>query len=164
MIASGTGKPVLLVKKGELTKHQKSWLEANKGKISKIVILGNASSVDATVETQLKKYGNVSRISATNADELSAKVAKKYYANATEVFVATSSTYVDGLCGGLLAIANKGPIMLVTDYLYSQTISYTSTLSKLKRVTAMGGAPVVSDGTVRAIAKNSRNSWTDILR
>ena len=164
LIASGTGKPVFLVPKGGLTDQQKTWLSKNKSKITKFTILGNTSSVDATVEKQLKSYGTVRRIKAANADELSAKVASEYFKNPTDITVAVNTGFADGLCGGTLAIANKGPIMLVNNSSYSKSVAYTKNLKEVKRVTVLGGTSLVSDEVTRKIGKNSKAKFTVISK
>jgi len=164
LIASGTGKPILLVQKGGLTKEQKSWLNKNKTKISKITIIGNTSSVDTTTENALKAYGSVSRLSAGTADAVSAKVAGKYFKKASQITIAISDNWPDGLAGGPLAIANKGPILLVNNKKYASTLAYTKSLPSLTRATVLGGTMLVSDATVKKLAKGSTAKWTVVYK
>ena len=152
------------MKKGGLTKEQKSWLNKNKTKISKITIIGNTSSVDTTTENALKAYGSVSRLSAGTADAVSAKVAGKYFKKASQITIAISDNWPDGLAGGPLAIANKGPILLVNNKKYASTVAYTKNLPSLTRATVLGGTMLVSDATVKKLAKGSTAKWTVIYK
>ena len=158
LIASGTGKPVFLATKGALLDYQQAWLKKNKGKISKFVIVGDKSSVDEKVEKALKAYGVVERINVASVDEISQRVANQFYKNASEVFLATSRDFPDGLCAGPLAIINKGPIMLTNGQQFSKSLNYANSLTDLKRVSVFGnsvGATAVSDAIVKKMAKNS---------
>ena len=151
LIASGTGLPILLVRKDGLTDNQKKYLSSVR--ITKATIIGNTNSVSKKVESQLKKYAQkVSRISASSTDEMSAKVAKAYFKNPTQIVLAISDNYPDALAGGPLAIVNKGPIFLISNSRYSYTKSYCKNLN-IKRVTVLGGPSLISDATAKAIGK-----------
>ena len=164
LIASATGKPILLVAKGGLLDVQKTWLSQNKSKITKITIIGNANSVDAKVESQLKAYGKVSRIGGKNADEVSANVGKTYFKDAKEVFIATMDNYPDGLCGGPLAIVAKGPIILVNNSVNAASANYTKTLNNLQRATVFGGDKAMPEATARKVAKNTKAKMTEFKK
>ena len=160
LIASATGKPILLVAKGGLLEPQKTWLSQNKSKITKITIIGNANSVDTKVESQLKAYGKVSRIGGKNGDEVSANVGKNYFKDAKEVFIATMDNYPDGLCGGPLAIYAKGPIILVNSSVNTASANYCKTLNNLQRATVFGGTKAMPEATARKVAKSSKSGWS----
>ena len=160
LIASATGKPILLVAKGGLLPIQKTWLSQNKSKITKITIIGNANSVDTNVEQQLKAYGTVSRIGGKNGDEVSANVGKTYFKDAKEIFIATMDNYPDGLCGGPLAISAKGPIILVNGSVNASSVNYCKTLSNLQKATVFGGDKAMPDAIARKVAKNTKATMT----
>ena len=150
LIASATGKPLLLVQTGGLTNEQKAFLSKNK--VDKIVIIGKESSVSATVETQLKQYANsVERVKGANPDEISVAVAKKFWPNgASQVFLATSNDFADALTGGAECIVNKGPIFLVNDKQYAKTQAYLKTIV-VRRVTALGGKFAISPNLSKTV-------------
>ena len=164
LIASGTGQPVLLVRKGGLTDQQKSWLRVNDGMFNKFTIIGNVDSVDGSVEKDLKSYGTIKRITAKNTDEMSVKVAKAYYSNPTEVAIATGANFPDGLCGGPLAIESKMPILLVTDSAYNQSATYAKELKPLNRITVFGGDLAIKKATAEKFVKSSKFTWTEITK
>ena len=160
LIASAAGKPILLVKPTGVTREGLGFIAGLKN--PSFTIIGNESSVAASVATQLAAYGKVTRISGSTPDEVSVNVAKKYFKNPKEVMVATSETFPDGLCGGLLAIQNNAPMLLLTDKQNSKSVAYTKTLTSLERVTAFGGTAVVSDALTKKLL-NVGTKATDIL-
>ena len=164
LIASATGKPILLVAKGGLLEPQKTWLSQNKAKITKITIIGNANSVDTKVESQLKAYGKVCRIGGKNGDEVSANVGKTYFKDAKEIFIATMDSYPDGLCGGPLAIAAKGPIILVKNSVNAASANYCKTLTYLQSTTVFGGKDAMPEATARKVAKNTKAKMTEFKK
>lgn len=164
LIASGTGQPVLLVKKGGLTEDQKAWLRVNDSLLNRFTIIGNTDSVDGIVEKDLKAYGSVKRIKAKDADEMSVNVAKAYFNNPTEVAIATSKNFPDGLCGGPLAIESKMPILLVTDNNCSKSVEYAKGLNSLRRVTVFGGDNAIKKATAQKFVKNGKYTWTEVTK
>lgn len=151
LISSASGKPILLVKPNGVTREGINFVAGLKNPT--FTIVGGEKSVAAFAVTQLKKYGKVTRITGSNPDQVSVNVAKKYFKNPKEIIVATSNTFADALCGGVLAIKNKSPILLVTDSQNSKSIAYAKALAGLEKVTALGGTVVVSD----ALSKKELN-------
>lgn len=147
LIASATGKPILLVKPNGVTREGLGFLAGLKN--PRFTIIGN--EVSSAAETTLATYGKVTRVSGSNADQISVNVAKKYFSNPREVMVATSVNFADGLCGGLLAIQNNAPLLLLTDSQNSKAAAYTKTLTSLEQVTAFGGPAVVSDALAKKL-------------
>lgn len=142
LIASATGKPVLLVKKDKLTKEQRDYLKTLRN--ARFTIIGDEESVTYAIETALKAYGKVSRIDGESPDEVSYEVANKYFKNPTEVTLAIDNNFPDGLCGGPLAIAGKGPILLVNSNNYSDSLAYCKGIT-INRITVLGGPTLVED-------------------
>ena len=153
LIASATGQPVLLVKPGGVTREGLAFVSGLSNPT--FTIIGNEKSVSSNVETQLKAYGSVSRVAGSNPDQVSVNVAKKYFTNPKEVMVATSNDFADGLCGGILAIKNNAPLMLVTERKCSKSVAYTKTLKNLERVTAFGGVAVVPNALAKKLLNTS---------
>ena len=151
LIASATGKPVLLVQKGGLTKEQKSFL---KNKNLKFTLIGDTSKVSSTVESNLKSYGTIKqRIKAGNLDSLSVAVAKKYWPKGpSEVFLARNeTTFADSLSGGSECIYFKGPLLLVSEKSHSASKKYVNGLNTVKRITVFGGPLAISDKLAKSI-------------
>lgn len=148
LVAAATGNPVLMVKGGGLKASQKEFLRSFTG--ARFTIVGNTASVSTGVESALAAYGSVSRISARTSDEISVKVAQKYFSSPTEVTLAINNNFPDALCGGTLCIVDKTPIMLVNRGNCSHTAAYINKLN-LKRVTVLGGPGVLSDSLINEI-------------
>lgn len=153
LVASATGKPLLLVTGTGLRRPQIEYLSRlNKNNI-KFTIIGNTKSVSSEIQNQLKNYGtDVTRISGYSPDEISAKVASKYFSNPTEIMLAVDYSFPDGLCGSVLAVENKAPLFLVSENSYAKTKAYCNKLT-VKRVTVLGGEALVSDKVAKEIAK-----------
>ena len=150
LIASATGKPILLVIGDTLRPMQVEFLSG----LSDVsfTIIGNTNKVSSKIEAALKAYGTVSkRITGSTADQISVKVAKAYYKNPTEVILARDDAYPDGLCAGPLAITKSAPLLLVSNNSYANSKSYCAGLN-LKKVTVLGGNTYIKDSTVKAIA------------
>ena len=150
LIASATGKPVMLVMGDALRPSQKAIL----GKMTNlsITIVGNSKMVSSKMEAELKKITkNVTRVDGKDAEALSINVAKKYFKNPKEIVLATSKDFPDGLCGGPLAIVDKGPLFLVNPDNYAATKKHCSTLA-INRVTVLGGTGALSDEVAKKIA------------
>lgn len=149
LIASAAGKPVMLVMGDTLRPSQKAIL--SKMTNLSITIVGNTKMVSSGMEAELKKITkNVTRIDGKNAEALSIGVAKKYFKNPKEIVLATSKDFPDGLCGGPLAIVDKGPLFLVNPDNYAATKKHCSTLT-INRVTVLGGTGALSDEVAKKI-------------
>ena len=163
LVAVATGRPVLLVEKGGLRDAQKDWILKNEKNITKFVLVGDTNSVNSTIEGNIKSYGiPVKRITGKNGDEVSAAIAKAYFTNPKEIYISTMDNFPDALCGGPLAIANKGPLLLLNDSSYGSSGTYTKALTGIKRANVFGGTIVVSNDTVIVVTKNSSGAWTVI--
>ena len=110
--ASATGMPILLVdnKEKELTASQISYLKRLNG--SEMTILGGEGAVCKELEQQLAVFGNVSRIAGQNRYETSVQIAKAFFGHVNTVVIAYGRNFPDGLCGGPLAYALGGPLVL----------------------------------------------------
>lgn len=153
LIASATGKPILLVNESNLRSSQIRFLESL-GSV-KFTIIGNTQWVSNSIAKALKKYGTVTRIKGDFYDELSVKVAEKYFKNPTKLTLAIVDNFPDGLCGGPLCILNQEPILLVYDLIYDTPLSdhirrYRDKL-KIKQITVLGGTALISNKTASII-------------
>lgn len=148
LIASATGKPLLLVMGEALRPAQKEVL--SKASNLKVTIIGGttgASAVSSKIETELRGYtSNVTRITGSTPDEVSAKVAKKYFAVPKEAILTVDYNFPDGLCGGPLALAKNCPIFLIGDKesAHKHTLNYFKD-NKITNVTALGGDTLITD-------------------
>ena len=145
--ASATGLPILLVK-DSLTNEQKKFLSRFSNK--KLVILGGTNAVNSTVESQLRAYGTVSRVSGANRAATSLEIAKKFFPNATTAVIAYSHNFPDGLCGGPLAYQANAPLILTRDNDADATSSYLKSKG-MDFGYVLGGKSVISDSLVKKL-------------
>ena len=146
--ASATGKPILLLNNKELTIDQKKFLEENAG--SQFYIIGGESAVSKSMESAIKKYGSVKRLSGASRYETSVKVAREFFENPDTVVCASAKNFPDGLCGGPLAMSMDAPLILTAtdkevkaaEYILGENISTGIVL---------GGSSLISDNAVRII-------------
>ena len=147
--ASATGLPMLLVKgTDKLNDDQIKFLKANPNK--KFIILGGTGAVSSSFESELKKYGEVSRIAGNNRFDTSKLIAEKFFDKATVAVLAYGSDFPDGLCGGPLANQVGAPLILTRNDKADIARPYT----KERNITdgyALGGTSVLPDATVRKL-------------
>ena len=110
--ASAAGKPILLVNT-ELAQVQKAYLSTLN--TENLFVIGGAGVVPEQVRADAEKYGKVKRIFGSTRYETSVAVAKEFFGDAFDsVTLAYALDYPDGLAGGPLALANRGPLLLVS--------------------------------------------------
>ena len=142
--ASAVDIPILLVK-DSLTDRQTEYLK--KAKLENIYIIGGTRAVNSTVEKQLKKYGNVTRVFGANRFETSLNVAREFFDGADNVVVSYSHNFPDGLCGGTLANALGSPVLLgrTND---TVLIKPYFTENSILKTTVLGGERLIDNKSV----------------
>ncbi|MDN4614892.1 cell wall-binding repeat-containing protein [Leifsonia sp. F6_8S_P_1B] len=120
--------------------------ELRRLKPSKIVVLGGATSVNASTVNALKSYsGNVIRYSGPDRYDTSAAVAATFSAPQKDVYVASGLNFPDALSGAAVAAGRvPGPLLLTTPGGIPQRVA--NELARLKPATihVIGGAASVS--------------------
>ena len=145
--ASATGFPILLV--GDYLKDdQLAMLEESS--FENIWILGGEKAVNASVEQQLREYGNVGRIAGGNRYETSVKIAEGFFGYPDRVVLAYSDDFPDGLCGGPAASLLHGPVILCKSERYSEANKYIKDQG-IVHGAVLGGAARLTDEAVRDI-------------
>lgn len=150
LIGSATGKPILLVKGGGLNAEQKAYLKT----LSSVsfTILGDTATITPQVESDLLAISkNVTRINEKNVQQMSVRVASKYFSSPKEIILAIDSGFPDALCGGALAIAKSCPIMLADNARYTQLAKYCGDNPKINKATVLGGPTLITDATVTKV-------------
>ena len=149
--ASATGLPILLVnsKTNTLTNEQKVFLKMWGG--SKMTIIGGDAAVSNTLKNALSSYGNVGRISGANRYETSTLIANSYFKNPASVCIAYGKNFPDGLCGGPLAYASKGPLLLTNAGSESYAANYVANNTTIKSGYVLGGTGAISNSTIEKI-------------
>lgn len=146
--ASATGKPILLLNNKELTTAQKKFLEKNAG--NKFYIIGGENAVSKSMESAIKKFGSVKRISGANRYETSVKVAQEFFENPDTVVCASAINFPDGLCGGPLAMNMDAPLILTADGKSTLASSYVKNKG-VEEGYVLGGEGALRDETVMQV-------------
>lgn len=146
--AAAVGKPILLVK-DSLEKSQIDYLKSLTG-TKTFDIIGGTGAVSDQVKKELNNYGTTTRIGGSTRYETSVNVAKKFFAKPESVVLAYGKDYPDGLCGGALAYAMNGPVVLTENGKTKAAEAYTLTAG-MKYGAVLGGSSLISDVFVKAI-------------
>lgn len=114
-LAKKKNAPVLLVKKNEVPKSIKEYLNSfrKKGLLGDITIVGGENSVSKIVENELSKLSKVTRIAGDDRYQTSVKVAKHVGVNSERTIVASGEKFVDVLAASPVAQKYNAPIVLV---------------------------------------------------
>ena len=114
-LAKKKNAPVLLVKKNEVPKSIKEYLNSfrKKGLLGDITIVGGENSVSKVVENELSKLAKVTRIAGDDRYQTSVKVAKHVGVNSERTIVASGEKFVDVLAASPVAQKYNAPIVLV---------------------------------------------------
>lgn len=145
--SSAVNMPMMIVG-DSLTANQQKHLASAKYK--KIHVIGGDGAVSNGVANELKKYGTVDRISGADRYQTSTAVAKKFFTTKPSVAAITSGmNFPDGIAGGPLAMANKAPMLLVSDAYSGIASSYYKTYCNKGPLLVLGGTGVVSDSIVK---------------
>ena len=151
LVASATGKPVLLTYGSALTTDQKAYVAA--AQVKSITAIGNNALVSAGVVNDLKKYKVVTRVSGTTVYDRSLNIAKKFFpGNQPHINLADGRNFPDALCGGPLASKEGGPLFLTDgSATVNAKIRTYAKAAKSVKATVYGGPASVSDATVKYI-------------
>lgn len=145
--ASAVGCPILLVGK-TLTEEQKDYLRWAGG--GKICIVGGFNAVSGEVEEELKQYSeDVVRLAGRNRHETSVLVAKMFFPDAMSAVLAYSLNFPDGLCGGPLAHAVRGPLILTVSG--DRTPEAYTREKGIHRGYVLGTGELIDDASARRI-------------
>ena len=114
-LAKKKNAPVLLVKKNEVPKSIKEYLNSfrKKGLLGDITIVGGENSVSKIVENELSKLAKVTRIAGDDRYQTSVKVTKHVGVNSERTIVASGEKFVDVLAASPVAQKYNAPIVLV---------------------------------------------------
>lgn len=145
--AAGLGKPILLVK-NSLQDSQKKYLNSPEAKTFDII--GGTGAVSDTVMNEFKAYGPTTRIGGSTRYQTSTYVAKYFYGQSAAGVVAYGKNFPDGLCGGALAYAMNGPLILTENGKTQAAETYMSA-AEMQYGAVLGGTTLISDKSVRDI-------------
>jgi putative cell wall-binding protein len=142
--ASATGKPILLVK-NEIQASQKDYVGTLKGK--KFYLIGGTGAVNGGLESYFKSLGSVTRIGGATRYDTSVNVAKTFFKEPKTAVLAFGANFPDGLCGGSLAYAMGGPLLLAANGKTAQSKQFVSDNGIYNGV-ILGGPALISDSSV----------------
>jgi len=138
--------PILLVGKSLLPDQARflSEMEIYYGKMDRtFYIIGGSAAVTDKVEEELKKYGKTTRCYGNNRYSTSAAIAKRFFAKADTIVIATGKSFPDGLCSCNLG---RHPLLLADPGAWGEAQGYVTTLSP-KKAYVVGGEGTVSNET-----------------
>ena len=135
-LAKKKNAPVLLVKKNEVPKSIKEYLNSfrKKGLLGDITIVGGENSVSKIVENELSKLAKVTRIAGDDRYQTSVKVAKHVGVNSERTIVASGEKFVDVLAASPVAQKYNAPIVLVKKMDVSRNEDYKTNEQKSNSV------------------------------
>ena len=145
--ASAAGKPIILVR-NQIMPSQKDFIKSLKGK--KFYIIGGTGAVNENVEKEFKSLGKTGRIGGATRYETSANVARTFFENPSSAVLAYGANFPDGLCGGPLAYAMGGPLILAANGRANAAITY-SDAAGIYSGKILGGPTLISDGYAKLI-------------
>lgn len=145
--AAAANRPILLVG-DQLTQAQKTYLETLEQ--ADFCVIGGEQAVCPELAAELEAYGTVSRLAGATRQETSVAVAEAFFPEPRAAVLAYAWNFPDGLCGGPLAVAVGGPVLLVTDEAYDGAREYVSGQGITDGL-VLGGSGLISDGTASDI-------------
>ena len=146
--AAAVGRPILLVKT-DIQDTQRNYLKSTGGNLN-IYVIGGSGAVSNAVMNELKVYGSVKRIGGATRYETSVNVAKNFFKSPDDGVIAYGKDFPDGLCGGALAYAIDGPLLLAANDKTETACDYTLG-AKMVTGAVLGGPTLISDESVRTI-------------
>lgn len=144
------GSPILLTDKDNLPKVTAEALD--RWNVKEVVIVGGVAAVSEKVAAQIDGLGlgiKVNRLFGADRNETAMQVAKTYYPQTNEAFIARDDDFADSLAGSLLAATRQAPILLVKTNSVPEGVAKYLTNENITELTILGGVNAVSDA-VRA--------------
>jgi putative cell wall-binding protein len=113
--------------------------------VTEVTIIGGTASVSKEVEKLLpvKK-----RIGGKDRYEVSANIAKEFFPESSQSFMATGLSFADALSGSTVAAKANGPVLL-TRPTYTPELIHAYLISRQpEKITIFGGRASVNDGSI----------------
>lgn len=146
--AAAVGKPILLVK-NTLQNSQKEYLDSLEG-AKTFDVIGGIGAVKNEVMNEFKAYGSTTRIGGSTRYETSVNVAQHFFDNPKAGVLAYGQDFPDGLCGGSLAYAMNGPLILTRNGTTQFAEDYAA-VAGMSSGAVLGGPTLINDKSTRAI-------------
>lgn len=146
--AAATGKPILLVT-DTLQDSQKEYLESLEGPLT-FDVIGGTGAVSESMMDELAAFGSANRTGGKSRYETSVNVASKFFDKPESGVLAYGLSFPDGLCGGVLAYALGGPLILTENNSIQAAEAYAGE-SGMSKGFVLGGPALISDDSAKAI-------------
>ncbi|MPV87639.1 hypothetical protein GB882_03085 [Georgenia ruanii] len=147
--AAMLGAPVLLVQRGAIPAD--AHLELQRLRPLRLYVLGGTGAVSASVETELRAYGDVVRLEGADRYETSARVGRATWSDAATVYLASGQDFADGLAGGAAAAASRSPLYVTPGGSLAPAIRTELRRLTPTRVVLLGGEGALSAGVAGAV-------------
>ena len=145
---SATGRPILLVDEG-LKSFQKTFLKGLSARW--YYVIGGTGAVNKKTAEEIMVYGKASRVWGADRFKTSQAVANKFFSKGSQIItLAYGFNFPDGLSGGPLALALKGPLLLVDNKNFVHAKEYAEK-GKTEKAAVLGGPALIPDSTVKNI-------------
>ena len=145
--ASATGKPILLVK-NTIQDSQKDYVASLKGK--KFFVIGGSGAVNDDLEAYFKTLGETKRLGGQTRYDTSVSVARQFFPEPKGAVLAYGANFPDGLCGGSLANAMGGPLLLAANGKADQAAAYAKEKG-IKGGAILGGPTLINDDNANKV-------------
>ena len=146
--ASALGLPILLVSADGLTAEQRDYLDSSA--FSGIRVIGGEAAVGSGTEDRLGQVCPTLRLGGTDRYDTGATIAEAFFPEAEAAVLAYGLNFPDGLCGGPLAHALNGPLLLAEDGKTGAAAGYARARAIwMGRV--LGGPSLISDAAAAEI-------------
>jgi subtilisin family serine protease/putative cell wall-binding protein len=146
--------PVLLVTHNSIPDSTRA--ELTRLKPGRVVILGGSGVVSAGVASAAAAYtsGTVSRLAGADRYATAVAVSSSGFAAgaAATVYIATGTTFPDGLAGGPVAGLHNSPLLLVPSGSLPQVVADELRRLNPSTVIVLGGKGIISDSVLNAIS------------
>lgn len=143
--AGSKGDPLLLVNGGESSVDSGTAAVLKALKPTDIVIVGGTGVVSASLETALRSYGSVSRLSGVDRYGTAAAVDAATYPHASQAFVATGVDFPDALSASVWAGRTASPLYLSPGSCLPDTEESALDALNTSPVTLVGGTGVLTN-------------------
>ncbi|MGO3764715.1 cell wall-binding repeat-containing protein [Glutamicibacter arilaitensis] len=143
--------PMLLVKKGSLPPSVTT--ELKRLRPNNIIVLGGPLAVSDKTVSELKAYGNITRVWGSNLYDTSSKISRNW-SKASSVYLATGERFEDAMSLAAVVAGKKSPMLLT-----KKSSLPASTIRELKRLNPshiyMAGGPIAISDAVERQVKNA---------
>ncbi|MGD8195439.1 cell wall-binding repeat-containing protein [Herbiconiux sp. P18] len=142
--AGDASAPVLLVKKNEVPPAVESYLDSQ-GILDQIVLVGGPATVSDTVARDLAKFARLQGIQGADRFAVSAATSGwQFCTDRHTVFIASGEVFPDALSGSAAAIAQGGPVLLVSKNDISLQVEQELQRLNPQHIVVLGGENTIS--------------------